>query len=142
MYDAVFHDAAMPGAYNAFMFFGTHLLLMSRDAEADRAFVRDVLGIAAVDSGGGWLIFRMPPAEMGIHPGEMAMQDGGENLASGLVYLMCRDLRATMDDLEKKGVRCGAVHEAEWGMVTSIPLPGGSSLGLYEPRHVLAIEQG
>lgn len=123
------------------MFFGTHLLLMSRDAEADRAFVRDVLGIAAVDAGEGWLIFRMPPAEMGIHPGDTAIQHAGEDLAAGLVYLMCRDLRATMAELARKGVECGAVHEAGWGVVTSIPLPGGSRLGLYEPRHALAIEE-
>lgn len=123
------------------MFFGTHLLLMSRDAEADRAFVRDVLGIAAVDAGEGWLIFRMPPAEMGIHPGDTAIQHAGEDLAAGLVYLMCRDLRATMAELARKSVECGAVHEAGWGVVTSIPLPGGSRLGLYEPLHALAIEE-
>jgi hypothetical protein len=122
------------------MFFGTHLLLYSRDPEADRAFLRDVLEIPAVDAGEGWLIFRMPPAEMGVHPGEMEIQHAEANLAAGTVYLMCRDLRAAMGRLQEKGVTCGAVHEAEWGVVTSIPLPGGSRLGLYEPRHPLAIE--
>jgi catechol 2,3-dioxygenase-like lactoylglutathione lyase family enzyme len=123
------------------MFFGTHLLLYSRDAEADRAFLRDVLEIPAVDAGEGWLIFALPPAEMGVHPGESEIRHAESNLAGGTVYLMCRDLRATMDKLKAKGVQCGAVHEAGWGVVTSIPLPGGSSLGLYEPRHPLAIDK-
>jgi hypothetical protein len=122
------------------MFFGTHLLLYSRDPEADRAFLRDVLEIPAVDAGEGWLIFAMPPAEMGIHPGEMQIEHAGANLAGGTVYLMCRDLPTTMKSLEAKGVVCAPVQEADWGVITSIPLPGGSSLGVYEPRHPLAIE--
>jgi hypothetical protein len=123
------------------MFFGTHLLLYSRDADADRTFLRDVLEIPAVDAGEGWLIFAMPPAEMGVHPGESQIEHAGANLAAGTVYLMCRDLGATIKKLESKGVVCGAVQEAGWGVVTSIPLPGGSSLGLYEPRHPLAIKE-
>jgi hypothetical protein len=122
------------------MFFGTHLLLYSRDAEADRAFLRDVLEIPTVDAGEGWLIFAMPPAEMGIHPGESVIEHAGANLAAGTVYLMCRDLRAVIKKLEAKGVTCSPVQEAGWGTVTSIPLPGGSSLGLYEPHHPLAIQ--
>ncbi|HEY2858936.1 MAG TPA: extradiol dioxygenase [Terracidiphilus sp.] len=118
------------------------MLLYSRDAEADRAFLRDVLEIPAVDAGEGWLIFRMPPAEMGVHPGDSHIEHAGANLAAGTVYLMCRDLRAAIDSLAAKGVSCGPVQEAEWGLVTSIPLPGGSSVGLYEPRHPLAIEEG
>jgi hypothetical protein len=123
------------------MFFGTHLLLYSRDADADRTFLRDVLEIPAVDAGEGWLIFAMPPAEMGVHPGESQIEHAGANLAAGTVYLMCRDLGATIKKLESKGVACAAVQEACWGVVTSIPLPGGSSLGLYEPRHPLAIKE-
>ena len=126
--------------YHAAMFFGTHLLLYSRDPDADRAFLRDVLEIRAVDAGEGWLIFAMPPAELGVHPGESHIEHAGTNLAAGTVYLMCRDLQATMKNLEVKGVTCGPVQEAGWGVVTSIPLPGGSSLGLYQPRHPLAIE--
>lgn len=122
------------------MFFGTHLLLYSRDPEADRAFLRDVLEIRAVDAGEGWLIFALPPAEMGVHPGGENIQHAGENLAAACLYLMCRDVRATMEKLASKGVTCGPIHEAGWGVVTSIPLPGGASLGLYEPRHPLAIE--
>jgi len=122
------------------MFSGAHLLLYSRDAEADRAFLRDVLEFPTVDAGEGWLIFALPPAEMGVHPGEKQIQHAGEGLAAGVLYLMCRDLRATMETLAGKGVACGPVQEAEWGVVTSIILPGGSRLGLYEPRHRLAIE--
>ena|SRR5215472_7249159 len=124
------------------MFFGTHMLLYSRNAEADRAFLRDVLEIRAVDAGEGWLIFALPPAEMGVHPGENEIRHAEANLAAGTIYLMCRNLRATMERLAEKGVQCGPVHEAEWGVVTSIPLPGGSSLGVYEPRHPLAIDGG
>jgi hypothetical protein len=124
------------------MFFGTHLLLYSRDADADRAFLRDVLEISAVDAGEGWLIFAMPPAEMGVHPADNRIEQAGESLAAGTVYLMCRDLRATMEKLVGKGVTCAEAHDAGWGVVTSIPLPGGSSLGLYQPRHALAIEGG
>lgn len=127
--------------YNFVMFFGTHLLLYSRDAEADRAFLRDVLEIRAVDAGQGWLIFALPPAEMGVHPGGAQIAHAGENLAAAVLYLMCRDLHATIDRLKGKGVTCGAVDEADWGVVTSIPLPGGGSLGLYEPRHPVAIEE-
>jgi hypothetical protein len=126
--------------YHAAMFFGTHLLLYSREPEADREFLRDVLEIRAVDAGEGWLIFALPPAEMGVHPGESQIEHAGTNLAAGTVYLMCRDLHATMEKLKTRGVICAAVQEADWGVVSSIPLPGGSSLGLYQPRHPLAIE--
>src|SRR5215469_15122551 len=88
------------------MIFGTHLLLYSRDPEADRAFFRDVLGLAHVDSGGGWLIFRLPPAEMGVHPAEqnLTQTHAGQDLATGTLYLMCDDLNQTLDGLAAKGV--------------------------------------
>lgn len=121
------------------MFFAAHLLLYSRNPEADRAFLRDVLEMRAVDAGDGWLIFALPPAEMGIHPGENTVLHAESNLAAGTLYLLCRDLRATIEKLAAKGVQCGTVHEAGWGKVTSIPLPGGASLGLYEPHHPLAV---
>ena len=123
------------------MFFGTHLLLYSRDPEADRAFFRDILEIPAVDAGENWLIFALPPAEMGIHPGEGAAAPPPSNLATATLYMMCRDLNETMAKLAAKGVPCAAVREAGWGSVTSIPLPGGSSVGLYEPHHPLAIQE-
>jgi catechol 2,3-dioxygenase-like lactoylglutathione lyase family enzyme len=123
------------------MFFGVHLLLYSRDPEADRAFFRDVLGFTAVDAGHGWLIFAMPPAEMAVHPSEapISVAHAGQDLASGTVYLMCKNLAHTLALLEAKGVPHSEIQEARWGVVTSIPLPGGGNLGLYEPRHPLAI---
>jgi hypothetical protein len=120
------------------MFLGAHFLLFSRDAEADRAFLRNVLEMPAVDAGHGWLIFRLPQAEMAVHPG--AGLHDGEEIAATTFYLMCRDLPATMAKLKSAGVACAAVREAGWGSVTSFPLPGGSKIGLYEPRHPLAIE--
>jgi catechol 2,3-dioxygenase-like lactoylglutathione lyase family enzyme len=124
------------------MIFGTHLLLYSRDPEADRAFFRDVLGFAHVDAGGGWLIFALPPAEMGIHPAEnnLTRTHAGQDLATGTLYLLCDKLAETLTDLAAKGVDHTELQEAEWGLATSIRLPGGSSLGLYEPRHALAVK--
>ncbi len=126
------------------MFFGVHLLLYSRDPEADRGFLRDVLGMESVDAGHGWLIFALPPAEMAVHPDENVhgASEGSDGPATGTVYLMCRDLKATMAELAAKGVTCGPVQEARWGSLSSIPLPGGSSVGLYEPHHPLAINSG
>lgn len=125
------------------MIFGTHLLLYSRDPEADRAFFRDVLGFANVDSGGGWLIFALPPAEMGIHPAEASLTQthAGQDLATGTVYLMCDKLSDTLNDLAGKGFAHTELREAEWGTVSSIRLPGGASLGLYEPHHALAVRR-
>jgi catechol 2,3-dioxygenase-like lactoylglutathione lyase family enzyme len=108
------------------MITGAHTVLYSPDADALRAFFRDVLGFPAVDAGGGWLIFGLPPAELAAHPGG---QSGGE------LYLMCDDLEATMADLQAKGVELGPVSDQGWGRVTTIALPGGGELGLYEPRH-------
>ena len=125
------------------MIFGTHLLLYSRDPEADRGFFRDVLGFDSVDSGGGWLIFALPPAEMGIHPaeGNLTQTHAGHELATGTLYLMCEDLDRTLADLAAKGVAHSELREAEWGVATSVRLPGGSNLGLYQPRHELAVRK-
>ena len=123
------------------MFLGVHLLLYSRDPEADRAFFRDVLEMPAIDAGGRWLIFALPPAEMGIHPADAppATAHAGPDLATATVYLLCRNLAETLDRLKARGVEPGALREAEWGIATSIGLPGGGRLGLYEPHHPLAI---
>jgi hypothetical protein len=110
--------------------FGAHVIVSSLDAEADREFIRDVLGFPSVDAGHGWLIFTLPPAELAVHPAEEVGQD---------LYLMCDDLKAEMAALESKGVRCSAVEEARWGSVTRIPLPGGGQIGLYQPSHPLAV---
>jgi len=107
---------------------GVHAVLFSRDAEADRAFLSDVLGLASVDAGGGWLIFALPPAEAAVHPAD---ESGTTQL-----YLMCDDVQATIAELREKGVDVlRPVSDERWGLVTAIALPGGGELGLYEPRH-------
>lgn len=113
------------------MIFGAHLVVFSKDASADRAFFRDVLGYPSVDASHDWLIFALPPAELAVHPADQEM---GHEL-----YLMCDDLHAEMTALAAKGVRTSGVEEAGWGSVTKIQLPGGSQVGLYEPKHPTAL---
>ena len=122
------------------MIHGVHLLLNSVNPEADRAFFKDVLNFPHVDAGHGWLIFALPPAEAAIHPAEkdLTQPHAGQNLAAATVYLMCDNLRDTLDSLIAKGVEHSEVQEARWGIVSSIRLPGGAHLGLYEPHHPLA----
>src|SRR5438477_9659044 len=123
------------------MIHGVHLLLASSNPEADRAFFRDVLNFPHVDAGEGWLIFALPPAEVGIHPAEQNLihPHAGHDLAAGIVYLMCDSLPETLDSLSSKGIEHTEIQDASWGVVSSIPLPGGASLGLYEPHHPVAI---
>lgn len=112
-------------------FIGTHAVLFTRDADADRAFFKDVLGLDSVDSGGGWLIFALPPAELGIHPAE-----GNDGVQ---FYLLCADLDQTAGELERRGVPLKRpFDQPRWGRVTEITLPGGGRLGLYQPKHALA----
>ena len=113
------------------MIFGAHLVIHSRDAAADRAFLRDVLGFASVDAGHGWLIFALPPAEVAVHPAE---EDDRHEL-----YFMCNDLPAEISSLTAKGVQCSEVLEARWGSIVKIRLPGGGEIGLYEPKHPTAL---
>ena len=115
------------------MITGLHAILYAPDAEKVRAFLRDVLGLNSVDAGHGWLIFAAPPAELAAHPLEADEKPRHE------LYLMCDDLQAAMKDLKAKGVECGGITEARWGSVTVIHLPGGGSLGLYQPKHPTAI---
>jgi len=115
------------------MITGLHAILYAPDAEKTRAFLRDVLGLKSVDAGHGWLIFALPPAELAAHPLE-----AGEGPRHEL-YLMCDDLHATMKDLKAKGVDCGELIEAAWGLGTTIHLPGGGALGLYQPKHRTAL---
>jgi catechol 2,3-dioxygenase-like lactoylglutathione lyase family enzyme len=115
------------------MIFGAHVVVFSKDADADRRFLGDVLGLRSVDAGHGWLIFALPPAEVAVHPAE-------ENDRHEL-YLMCDDLKAEMAALAEKGVTCSAVHEDRWGSITTIGLPGGGRLGLYQPKHPLAMSR-
>ena len=113
------------------MISGAHMIVYSKDAEADRAFFRDVLGFASIDAGHGWLIFAMPPAEAAFHPSDA--NDVHE------LYFMCEDLKVEMAALAEKGVRCSDVQEARWGSITKIQLPGGGKVGLYQPKHPTAI---
>jgi catechol 2,3-dioxygenase-like lactoylglutathione lyase family enzyme len=113
------------------MITGAHMIIYSKDVEADRAFFRNVLGFASVDAGHGWLIFAMPPAEAAFHPSDA--NDVHE------LYFMCEDLKAEMTALAEKGVRCSDVQEARWGSITKIQLPGGGKVGLYQPKHPTAI---
>src|SRR5213594_3430201 len=99
------------------MVFGAHVIVYSKDAIADRAFFREVLGFSSVDAGHDWLIFALPPAELAVHPAD-------ENVSDEL-YFMCDDLSAEMRALESKGVRYSEVEEARWGSVIKIRLPGG-----------------
>jgi catechol 2,3-dioxygenase-like lactoylglutathione lyase family enzyme len=110
---------------------GAHVIIYSRDAEADRAFFKNVLGLESVDSGGGWLIFALPPAEVAIHPtDEQEHHD---------LYLLCEDIETTVQELERRGVPLKRpFDEARWGRVTEITLPGGGQIGLYQPKHPLA----
>jgi catechol 2,3-dioxygenase-like lactoylglutathione lyase family enzyme len=111
---------------------GLHALIYSTDAEADRAFLRDKLGFDHVDAGHGWLIFRMPPAELGVHPTERAAQHE--------LYLMCDDVDTTVAELTAAGVTFAAPPtDAGFGRLAMIRLPGGGDLGLYQPHHPTAI---
>src|SRR5262245_17575693 len=117
------------------MITGVHAVIFTRDAEADRAFFRDVLDFPSVDAGGGWLIFALPPAELAAHPAD---ENGRHEL-----YLMCDDVHATIAELRTKGVDVArAVTDEGFGLVTAIRLPGGGELGLYEPRHPTPLSPG
>src|ERR1700683_4435912 len=121
--------------YNAFvirkarftMITGAHIVIYTKDAEADRAFFRDVLKLSSVDAGHGWLIFAMPPLEAAFHDSEKNDQHE--------LFLMCDDLAATLRDLESKHVPVSDVSEQRWGKLANLTLPGGGKIGLYEPKH-------
>jgi predicted enzyme related to lactoylglutathione lyase len=120
---------------------GSHFLFYSTDAEADRAFLRDVLGLRSVDAGRGWLIFSLPPAEIAVHPAETASPTppASDGVAGAALYFMCDDLSTTMNSLQARKVTFAPVEQAPWGIVTSFTLPSKARIGLYEPKHPTAL---
>ncbi|WP_405997946.1 VOC family protein [Streptomyces sp. NBC_00829] len=113
------------------MFSGAHVILYSRDADADRDFVKDVFGFAHVDAGHGWLIFKLPPAEIAVHP--TGHQPKTE------FYLMCDDLEGTLAQLRERGVEITqAPSDQGWGVLAAVRMPSGAELPLYQPRHPTA----
>ena len=108
------------------MIIGAHAILFTTDAAADRAFFRDVLAFDHVDDGGGWLIFRLPPAELACHP-------AGES--QHVLYLMCDNAEAFRAKMAEHAVPCTPIHVEDWGRLVQITLPGGSTLKVYEPTH-------
>jgi hypothetical protein len=121
------------------MISGAHVLLYSKDPDADRSFFSDVLQLRSVDAGGGWLIFALPPAEIAIHPAEADAREH-PSLQVGF-YLMCDDLPATIKSLEAKKIKCTRVAKERWGIRTTIKLPSGGEIGLYQPKHPTAFKR-
>ena len=109
------------------MITGAHTIIYSRKPEADRAFLRDVLRIPNIDVGDGWLIFALPPSELGVHPSTK------NNVHE--FYFTCADIHAFVAAMEKQGISCSSIQAQGWGQLTQIKLPGGGKLGVYQPRH-------
>lgn len=109
------------------MIIGAHSILYSKKPEADRAFLRDVLGFPSVDAGDGWLVFGLPPAEMAVHPSD-------ENDVHQF-YLMSDDIEALIAAMHERGIACSPALNRGWGLLTHVTLPGGGKLGIYQPRH-------
>ena len=119
------------------MIAGAHILLYSSKPEADRMFFRDILGFDAVDDGGGWLIFALPPSELAVHPWEDSrpLSHGGLEMAPATLYLMCEDLPAVMKSLKARNVVFSEIETEPYGICTTLELPGGGRIGLYQPTH-------
>lgn len=127
------------------MITGAHILLYSNGPDADRMFFRDVLGFRAVDAGGGWLIFALPPSELAVHPvdgesSESGNVSGGHAMLRGDLYLMCDDLEKQMAELKKKQVQCTAIQRERWGIRTTIKMPSGGEIGLYQATHASPLQ--
>ena len=114
------------------MIHGAHVIVYSKDPEADRSFFRDVLKYESVDAGHGWLIFALPPAELAFHPSEQ--NDVHE------LFLMCDDVQAFISQMKGNNVQCSAIDEQRWGSITRLTLPGGGKLGVYQPKHASALQ--
>jgi hypothetical protein len=109
------------------MITGAHSIIYSKNPEADRAFLRDVLGLPNVSAGDGWLIFALPPSEVAVHPAD------GNDVHE--FYLMTKDIRGFVNLMARRSVKCSDPRELRWGVLTYVSLPGGGKLGVYEPRH-------
>ncbi len=119
------------------MITSTHAIIYAENAEEARAFLRDVVGLPFADAGDGWLIFQLPPAELGVHPGMAPEAPSGRHQ----LYFMCDDINATVQELTAKGVTfTGPVSDQGFGLVTSLRIPGGGEIGLYEPKHATAYD--
>jgi hypothetical protein len=116
---------------------GAHVVIYSKDPEADRSFFRDVLQFPSVDAGHGWLIFAMPPLEVAFHDSEQHESGNHDKLE---LYFMCDDVVATLKDLKSKKVQVSEVKEQRWGNLASLTLPGGGKIGIYEPKHASPLE--
>lgn len=118
---------------------GAHYLLYSKDPDVDRAFFRDVLQWRFVDLGHNWLIFALPAGEMAVHPGVFVQEHAEHQVLGSVLYLMCDDLHAEIEYFKSKQIQCTEVEEADWGSNTTIRLPSGGEIGLYQPKHRTAI---
>jgi hypothetical protein len=109
------------------MITGTHAIIYSSNAEADKAFFKDVLKLTNVDVGNGWLIFGLPPSELAVHP--------DEGSTTHELYLMCEDIKLFIEEMSKHNISCTEPQDEGWGILTQLTLPGGGLLGVYQPRH-------
>jgi catechol 2,3-dioxygenase-like lactoylglutathione lyase family enzyme len=115
------------------MIIGAHVILFTPAVEATRDFLRDALHLSAVDAGGGWLIFALPPAEVAVHPASQSSHE---------LHMMCDDLAATMTELTAAGATFGPVHEERWGRAVTMTMPGGGEMAMYQPSHPSPILPG
>lgn len=109
------------------MIIGAHTIIYSKDPDADRAFFRDILKLTHVDVGGGWLIFGLPPAEVAVHPHDR--NDKHE------LYLMVKNIEAFVKQMDESHIACESIRHQGWGLLTTITLPGGGKLSVYQPLH-------
>ena len=125
------------------MISGAHFVMFSKDPEADRKFISDVFGFRSVDVGEGWLVFALPPAELATHPAKRTFgkRQGGHSMAAMLLYLMCDDLAAVVRALQARKCEVADIVQAPWGEHTTLTLPSGGEIGLYQPTHVTAIDR-
>jgi hypothetical protein len=110
---------------------GAHVIVYSKQADADRKFLAELFGTKGADAGGGWMIYALPPAEIAVHPGD----EGNTHE----LYVMVDDVEAFVVAMKKKKVACDPVSDQRWGMLTSIALPSGGKLGVYQPKHASPI---